>query len=86
MHIEKRCWGTQVAQLVKRPTLDFGSGHDLAVCVIEPRVGLCAGNEGSAWYSLFPSPSAPPPLMLSFWLKIKFKKFKQKKKRKKVLI
>ena len=29
-----------MAQLVKRPTLDLGSGHDLAVREIEPRVGL----------------------------------------------
>ena len=28
--------GTWVAQLVKCPTLDFGSGHDLMVCEIEP--------------------------------------------------
>ena len=28
--------GTRVAQLVKRPTLDFGSGHDLMVHEIEP--------------------------------------------------
>ena len=29
------------AQLVKHPTLDFGSGHDLTVHGIELHVGLC---------------------------------------------
>ena len=28
-----------MAQSVKRPTLDFGSGHDLTVCEFEPRIG-----------------------------------------------
>ena len=37
-------WGTCVAQSVKRPTLDFGSGHDLMVCWFEPRIRLCADN------------------------------------------
>ena len=31
-----------MAQSVERPTLDFGSGHDLAVREFEPRVGVCA--------------------------------------------
>ena len=30
-----------MAQSVKRPTLDFGSGHDLAVRGIEPCIRLC---------------------------------------------
>ena len=42
------CWlseisknqGAWVAQLVKRPALDFSSGHDLAVRGMESRVGL----------------------------------------------
>ena len=34
--------GSWVAQSIKHPTLDFGSGHDLTVRGIEPRVGLCA--------------------------------------------
>ena len=33
--------GAWVAQLIKHPTLDFCSGHDLTVCEIEPCVGLC---------------------------------------------
>ena len=32
-------WGTWVSQLVKNPTLDFGSGHDLTVQEIEPTLG-----------------------------------------------
>ena len=31
-----RSGGTWVAQLVECPILDFGSGHDLMVCGIEP--------------------------------------------------
>ena len=37
-------WGTWVAELVERPTLDFSSGHDLTACGIEP----CVSTE-SAW-------------------------------------
>ena len=35
-----------MAQLLKRPTLDFGSGHDLMVCEFEPALGsgLTAGS------------------------------------------
>ena len=32
--------GTWVAQSVKHPTLDFGSGHDLRVHETEPCTGL----------------------------------------------
>ena len=38
-----------MAQSVKRLTLDFGSGHDLMVRGIEPRVGLCADSVEPAW-------------------------------------
>ena len=31
-----------MAQLVKWQTLDFCSGHDLAVCEFKPRIRLCA--------------------------------------------
>ena len=37
-------WGTWVAQSVKCPALDFGSGHDLTVRGVEPRVGLHADS------------------------------------------
>ena len=41
-----------MAQAVGRPTLDFGSSHDLTVRGSEPHVGLCAGSVESAWDSL----------------------------------
>ena len=44
--------GTWVAQSVKRPTLDLGSGHDLTVHGFKPRVRLCAENAEPAWDSL----------------------------------
>ena len=55
-----------MAQSVRCLTLDFGSGHDLMFCEIEPCVGLCAGSVEPAWDSLSPSLSACPLLMLSF--------------------
>ena len=66
-----------MAQLVKQSTLDFGSGHHLAVCKIKPHIGLCADSKEPAWYALSPSLfatpflSAPPLLMLSLFLKNK---------------
>ena len=36
---EKR--GARVAESVKRPSLDFGSGHNLTVREFKPRTGLC---------------------------------------------
>ena len=60
--------GTWMAQLVERPTLDFGPGHDLTVREFEPGVGLCADSSEPAWDPLsFPLP-APPRLMLSLSL------------------
>ena len=44
--------GAWVAQSVKRPTLGFGSGHDLMVRKFEPRIGLCADSEKPDWDSL----------------------------------
>ena len=41
-----------MAQLVKYPTLDFGSGHDFVVCEFEPLVGLCADSVEPPWDSL----------------------------------
>ena len=57
--------------MVKRPTLDFGSGHDLLVRGIEPLVGLCADSVEAAWdsvsSSLCPSPAHTlfPPLKIN---------------------
>ena len=51
-----------MAQLVKCPTLDFGSGHDLTVREFEACIRLCADSAEPAWDSLSPSLSAPPTL------------------------
>ena len=40
-----------MAQLVKLPTLDFGSGHDLRVVELSPTLDSVLGIE-SAWDSL----------------------------------
>ena len=44
--------GTWVAQSAKRPTLNFGSGHDLTVHRFKPRIGLWAESMEPAWDSL----------------------------------
>ena len=54
-----------MAHLVKRPALDFGSGHDLTFCEIKPHIRLLADHSEPAWDSLSPSLSAPPLLLLS---------------------
>ena len=46
-----------MAQLFKRPTLDFSSDHDLTVHGFEPHVGLYVDSSKPAWDSL----SAPNP-------------------------
>ena len=66
-------WGTWVAQLIKQPTLGFGSGHDLTVCEFEPRIRLCADSEEPAWDSVSPSLSAPPLFALSLSLSLSLK-------------
>ena len=40
--------------LVKRLIPDFGSGHYLTVCEMEPRIWLCADRMQPAWDSLIP--------------------------------
>ena len=62
------CWGAWVAQLVKCLTLDFGSGHDLMVCEIEPRIRLHIGHEACLGFSslhLYPSLPHSSSLSLS---------------------
>ena len=55
-----------MAQSVKRPVLGFGSGHDLIVCVFEPRDRLCMDSmESAISLSLSLSLSASPWLALS---------------------
>ena len=60
-----------MVQLVKHPTLDFDSGHDLTVCDIEPCIGVCDDSMEPAWDFLSPSLSLPSPAgALSVSLKI----------------
>ena len=54
--------GAWVAQLVKRPTLDFCSGHDLTVHGFKPRVGF-VWTVQSLFGILSPSLSPPPSLL-----------------------
>ena len=61
---------------------DFGSGHDLTVCELEPRVRFCAdGSEPGTCFRFCVSISlAPPPL---FYVSLKKPiNIKKKKKRK----
>ena len=55
--------GAWVAQLVKRPTLDFNSGHDLTVSGLEPHGSWVLTAQSLLGFS--PSLSAPPLLTLS---------------------
>ena len=60
-----------MAQLVKQPTLDFGSGHDLLVGHgIETHVQLCTDRAEPAWDSFSLSLPLPPSLILLLSLKI----------------
>ena len=73
-----------MAQWVKRPTLDLGSGHDLMVRESEPCVGLCADSpELGACFGFcvalsLPSPARACTLSLSLKNKQTFKKKKDK--------
>ena len=63
-----------MALLVKRLTLDFGSGHDLTVWETEPLVGsVLTVQTEPAWDSLSPSLSAPAPLMRTHGHTLSFK-------------
>ena len=50
-----------MARRVERPTLDFGSGHDLTVREFESHVGLCADSAEPACDSVSLSLPSPPP-------------------------
>ena len=52
---ESLCWDAWVAQSVKCLTLNFHSGHDLAVHEFEPYMGLHAGSAEPACESLSPA-------------------------------
>ena len=69
----KEYWGTWVTQLVKHPTLDFDSGHDLTVREMEFHVRLCADSPEPAWDSLSLFLSAPPLLVCLFSLFLSLK-------------
>ena len=43
-NVDKENWGTWVAQLVKHPTLDLGSGYDLMACGVKLCVKLHADS------------------------------------------
>ena len=53
-----------MAHSVRRITLGFGSGYDLAVLGIQPHTGVCTDSTEPIWDSLSPSVSAPPLLAL----------------------
>ena len=54
-----------MAQSVKPPTLNFGSGHDLTVCEIKPHIRLCADSVSLLGISLSPFLSISLSLCLS---------------------
>ena len=60
--------GAWVPQSVKRPALDFNSGHDLMVPGFKPYTGLCADSVEPAWNPLSSSFSASPQLVLTLSL------------------
>ena len=67
---QKRVLGTWGTQQVGPPTLDFSSGHDLAVQGIQPHIRLCADRAESAWNPLSLALSALPLCFFSLSLKI----------------
>ena len=70
-----------MAQLVKHLTFDFGSGHALMVCEVQPRLGPCADSTEPAWDSLSPS-LKPLPCLCSLSLSLKINKLKTNKQKK----
>ena len=60
--------GTWVAQLVKRLTLDFSSGHDLIVREFQPHIRLCIDSEEPVGDSLSFHLSLPLPCSCSLAL------------------
>ena len=68
-----------MARLVKRWTLDFGSGHDFTVCGVKPCVGLCAASARSLLGILSPFLSASPLFMCTRALSLKINKLKKRR-------
>ena len=69
-----------MAQLVKRLTLDFGSGDDLVVHEFEPHVGLWADSVEAAWDSVSLPLSLPLPSLCALSLSLSLSKINIKKK------
>ena len=65
-----------LSRLVKRPTFDFGSGHDLMAHEFEPHVAPCTDRAELAWDPL----SFPLSLSLTLSLKININKLRKIKK------
>ena len=57
--------GSGEVQSVERPTLGFGSGHDLMSHGLKPHIGIRADGAEPARDSLSPSLSSPPLLFRS---------------------
>ena len=70
MNLKQSTWDAWVAQLVKRPALDRGSGCDLVVHEIEPQVGLCPERGAFLGFSLSLSLSLCLSLKINTNLKI----------------
>ena len=65
--------GVWVAQLVKHPTFDFGSGHDLTVREIEPRISSVLTVWSLLGILTLPLPPLAFSLSLSLSLSLKNK-------------
>ena len=63
--VEKKRRGAWMAQSIKRPTLDFGSGHNLMVCEMERRVGFYTDSTARSLLGISLSLSLPFTLCLS---------------------
>ena len=57
-----------MAQSVKHPALDLGSGHDLTVREFGLHLGLRADGAEAAWDSVFPSLCPSPTCVCSLSL------------------
>ena len=68
--------GTWVAQSIKRPTLDLGSGHDLMVCGFEPHIRLCALTTQTEHSPSLPVSALAPTLSSLCLSQINFKEIK----------
>ena len=66
--------GPWAAQSIKRPTLDFGSGHNLTFYEFEPHIGLHADSAEPDWDSFSPPLSLPLPCFPSPSLSLKINK------------